>query len=304
MTNVTEEKEIRIILFNGKQATWRMWSRKFLAQVSIKGYKDLMLGKEKLPTPSFLRSTEDIDTVEQGIEEKKMSMNRKAYNELLLCCQDEISFGAVDEAISDEYPDGNCQEAWSNLLDKYEPRTTTTKVELKKKFAEMKLPQGSDPDIWINKLEQVRQLLRNTGHKMSEEDLLIHILNNMTIEYETLVERLEPQIDSLDVKKVWFEIRQKYNRISKYSAGSDSPDKALAGFKPNTNNNSNNNKQNSTNKKPNGKRYCNYCKKPGHTENKCYAKKDAERNKNNKYCTYHKSNSHSTEECHALKKLR
>ena len=131
-----------------------MWSQKFLAQSSIKGYKDLMLGKERLPTPTFLPSTEDADTVQQAIDKKKMSLNRKAYNKLLLCCQDEISFGAVDEAISNKYPDGNYQEAWNNLLDKNKPCTTTTKVELKKKFADMKLPQGSDPDVWINEPEQ------------------------------------------------------------------------------------------------------------------------------------------------------
>ena len=88
-----------------------MWSWKFLAQASIKGYKDLMLGKKKLPIPGFLPSTEKTATEEQVTDAKKLLLNQKAYNKLLLCCQDEMSFGAVDEAVSDLYLDGNCQEA-------------------------------------------------------------------------------------------------------------------------------------------------------------------------------------------------
>ena len=47
-----EEKSIRIIEFTGEKSDWRIWSRKFLARANRKGYKDVIVGKEHIPTLS------------------------------------------------------------------------------------------------------------------------------------------------------------------------------------------------------------------------------------------------------------
>ena len=47
-----DEKSLRVIEFLGKKSDWKVWSRRFLAQGSRKGYKDLFVGKTKVPTTS------------------------------------------------------------------------------------------------------------------------------------------------------------------------------------------------------------------------------------------------------------
>ncbi len=285
-TKMSEEitKVIRILPFSGKQSDWRMWSKKFLARAKIQGYKDVLTMKVTLSNTVTVGSIIDADVKSE--EEKKLSYNEAAYNDLLLSCQDEVSFGAVEQAVSEEFPDGNCQQAWQNLMSRYEPRTAATKVELKKKFADSRLSIGADPDEWITDLELIRQQLLNLKYKMSDEDLIIHILNNMTKEYENLVERLETKVDVLNITQLKTEIRQKYQRIKKYNEGHGDEEKVLAAYKPNK-----------------FKGNCTYCGKPGHSENYCFQKKNNQPKNNNygmknkKYCSFCKKTNHNTVDC-------
>ena len=51
-----------------------------------------------------------------------------------------------------------------------------------------------DPDIWIQGLEALRRKLEILGHKISEMDLIIHIMHNLPQEYETTVEFIENEL--------------------------------------------------------------------------------------------------------------
>ena len=46
------DKAIRTVAFSGKKTDWIVWSEKFLAQASLKGYKDVLVGKVKPPKDS------------------------------------------------------------------------------------------------------------------------------------------------------------------------------------------------------------------------------------------------------------
>ena len=41
-----ESKSIRVIAFSDKAKDYKMWARKFMSLTSIKGYKNVMTGKE------------------------------------------------------------------------------------------------------------------------------------------------------------------------------------------------------------------------------------------------------------------
>ena len=142
------DKAIRVIPFDGEQKSWRMWSRKFLARADLRGYKGLLLGLEKPP------KHDELTTDKEKI--KLRAYNKLAYGELLLACQDEVSFGAVDEAITEELPGGDAAKAWANLVAKYEPTTSGNLVLLKKEFVTTRLELAEqDPDEWIANLERI-----------------------------------------------------------------------------------------------------------------------------------------------------
>ena len=56
-----------------------------------------------------------------------------------MACEDNVMFGIIEEATSDEFPDGNAKLAWTNLYKKFEPNTGGRKVRLKSEFQKQDL---------------------------------------------------------------------------------------------------------------------------------------------------------------------
>ena len=99
MTEEQEEKSIRVLTFSGKDEDWDMWSKKFLAIAQRKKYKDVLTGKKQIP-----KEDEDLTDDE---EKKAREANEKAYSDLILSCTDEISFGLVEGATTNDNPSGD-----------------------------------------------------------------------------------------------------------------------------------------------------------------------------------------------------
>jgi hypothetical protein len=89
---MTDLSTIRVIPFYGKCEEWPIWREKLLAKARRYGFKDILLGKVKVP-----RTDEDYD---MGSDEgKKLTiaadMNELAYTELILLIDDKTSSGKV-----------------------------------------------------------------------------------------------------------------------------------------------------------------------------------------------------------------
>ena len=76
-----------------------------------------------------------------------------------------------------------------------------------------------DYKTWISKLEVIRKRLKKIGNEISDEDMMIHIMNNLPQEYDTVVEALERKLDDLvdplTLRNLKNELLLKYNRIKK-----------------------------------------------------------------------------------------
>ena len=59
--------------------------------------------------------------------------NINANSDLVLDCQDDVTFGIIKESVS-IFTNGDAILAWKNLLDKFEPSTGAMKVKLKSEF--------------------------------------------------------------------------------------------------------------------------------------------------------------------------
>ena len=56
-----EERTIRVIEFSGKEDDWKYWLIKFLARADLRGFGELLIGEEKLPTKSEFALAEIVD---------------------------------------------------------------------------------------------------------------------------------------------------------------------------------------------------------------------------------------------------
>lgn len=199
-------KAIRVIPFSGKSEDWNRWSKTFLATTTAKGNREVIKPTGNNPGPA------DADK------------NTAVYNDLILSCQDDITFGIVDESVSANHPDGDARIAWEKLREKFEPSTGAAKVQLKKEFHQLKLSSvDDDPDNWITQLELKRRRLKVLGADIQDEDLMLHILNNLPKQYETTVQLCEEDLsgNTLTLKGLKERIRARYTRLQKEQEDSD-----------------------------------------------------------------------------------
>ena len=237
------EKAIRVLPFSGKKQDWNMWSKKFLARAKKLGYREI------------LKAENLID------KDKKPIMNDNAYSDLLLAMNCEVAFGYVDEAVSEEFPEGDAALAWQNLLKKFQPNTTGSRVYYKNEFNNSKLgSEKDDPDEWIAGLEKIRKLVESTGSEISDEDFIIHVLNNLPKCYESLIDNFEKELDKdeLTVSDMRLRLSTKYERMRKREGTSKSEDHALVVTTGN----------NRGGKKFSGR--CSICGKKGHKAADCW----------------------------------
>ena len=91
-----------------------------------------------------------------------------------------ISLTIVKNAVSEELTKGDLKKAWETLERRWNPKTREDKVELYTKFLNYKLENRRQrPMDWIAFMEKKRSELMNTGHIMSDETFITHLLNSL-----------------------------------------------------------------------------------------------------------------------------
>ena len=58
------------------------------------------------------------------------------------------------------------------------------RVKTERLFRQSSLTRNEDPDAWITTLEELRMKLEDMGSIMTDDQFMIHVLNNLTTDYE------------------------------------------------------------------------------------------------------------------------
>ncbi len=108
-----------------------------------------------------------------------------------------VTFNLVRGSKTQDYKDGNIVVAFKSLKHKYSPKMAPTLAKHHKLFYSTKLKKKADPDMFITYLEDLRLNMAETNSKMSDNQFLLDVLNNLTKDYEPKVKDLEKRIRSL-----------------------------------------------------------------------------------------------------------
>jgi len=191
---MNKNKTIRIISFNGSALSWPDWEVKFLARGQRKGFSGILKGTANAPPVSTVI---DEKTAARKTEKQDCDTNNYMYKEMLLLIQmktdkGQVAFHIVVGSMSTDLPNGDAALAWTRLQDKYAPKVTPRKLELRREFQMCKLKNSDqDPKAWITHLEGFRMKLKECGATMTDEDLMVHVLNNLTDDYEIQLSKLK-----------------------------------------------------------------------------------------------------------------
>ena len=100
---------------------------------------------------------DDAEYEEYDNNEKKLrSKNQIVYSDLVLSIDDEVCFGLVMSCKTEQIIEGDAYMSWKKLNEKYNSRSKSTKIALKKQYMLCKAEHKQDPDIWITKMENLR----------------------------------------------------------------------------------------------------------------------------------------------------
>ena len=298
-TTKISEEAIRVIRFSGKEEDWPYWEEKFLSRARRKGFKEILLGKISIKTETEHLALTDAGQIKDSTE--KREKNATAFEELVLSIdtnttKGRVAFKLVKSCKNSDYPDGHAFKAWTKLINKFVPKSAPSLLKLKRAFNRSKLTSTSkDPDEWITDLEDLREKLENMtpSHTMTDNDLIIHILNNLPKEYEIDVTNMEDRIgassNALEIDEVRAKLSLRFERLNEDEDKEDNDEEQetayySGGFK--------------------GK--CYKCGTFGHKASDCKKKTDGENsgNSNGKSCKYCKKQGHDISECRILKKKK
>jgi gag-polypeptide of LTR copia-type len=132
-----------------------------------------------------------------------------------LSFNDEVNFGIIEEAVTTDLTTGDLNLAWEKLKSRQEPTTTANRASLKYQFSNSKMTENRDPDQWISDLERLRSKLKLLKSEISEEDLMVHIINYVGHQYSNIADHMETDLDkrTLTLDDVKSRLRAKYNRL-------------------------------------------------------------------------------------------
>ena len=102
---------------------------------------------------------------------------------------------------SADFPEGNCKIAWDRLVSKYAPHTASSLLKLKSEFHNKKLESiKKDTDKWILILEGLKICMGKFGliGSITDEDFMIHVLNNLPEEHDVILDGLKNHLTSSD----------------------------------------------------------------------------------------------------------
>ena len=233
---MTDLSTIRVIPFYGKNDKWPTWSEKFLAKARRYGFKDVPLGKVRIPMTD---EDYEVDTEEGKKLRIAADMNELAYTELILSIDDKtsngkVAFNLVKGCKNKDYADGNASLAWERLKNKYEPQSAPSLVKMEKQFRQSALKKGQDPDIWITELEDYRMKLDELGSSITENQFILHILNNMTADYDLqlamMEKRINDKINPLSVDEIRADLNLRFERLNEKKDDNDNEDNQDVAF--------------------------------------------------------------------------
>ena len=119
---MNESKSLRLVDFDVKKGhvtrTFDRWFELFMAQATLRGY-DVVAGSEpEVPTDEDYKTGQGASDTDKTLRDA----NKKGFNELLLCCRNNVTaLSVVRKAKTKDYAGGLLSKALKELRAEFEP---------------------------------------------------------------------------------------------------------------------------------------------------------------------------------------
>ena len=169
--STVSNKSLVLPKWDGGDKNFHMWWMRFQACAKIYKFKQAIGTKAEDDLPD-----KDSDVLDPTKDKDKPKNQARARNELAVASltmafTNPSLIGLIHEAQTVDYPDGLAFLVIKQLLDKYKPTDTMSRVELRLKLNKIKMKKSQDPKKLFEQIAEVRNLYSTSKHKINEEDL-------------------------------------------------------------------------------------------------------------------------------------
>jgi hypothetical protein len=180
------------------------------------------LGRVAVPRVSDVIPTNETNEAKEA-REKIIDLNDQGYSDLITMIDTtksggKVAFSIVKCSKTNEYPNGNIGVTMDGLKRKYAPKTAPSLSKVHKVFYGAKLKKKTDPDIFITYLEDVRNRMIKMNSSMTDNQFILHVMNNLTKDYEMQILKMEDKIgdgeNALTIEDLRDELNLHFRRLN------------------------------------------------------------------------------------------
>ena len=186
--------------------------------------------------------------------------------------QAHIALTLSDEMLANVQDVQTAKEMWKAIMNVFERHTLLNKLSARRKFYTATMTENESVLQFSNRIRQLASTLKNMNVSVSDSEKAMALLNGLPDEYHPLISALD-SIDSDGQELKWDHIKsrvlQEEQRIKTRHENAHAKSEAAALI---TKTASTTSCANCHRKPSRSHRFCNHCKKEGHTESKCWIK--------------------------------
>ena len=171
--------------FDGDAKHFSSWWKKFMAYATMNKFKDVLkeTRDKNLPETEVSEDDEEL-TKEQKISIKK---NEAAMVAFSMSFTTDKTMNMVFAASTEGWEEGEAYLVVRELMKKYRPLDTVSKIEMRQQLARIKMKKGMDPAILFEKLTAIQSQFLGPGKRLDKEELIAIILDVATDEYRAIL---------------------------------------------------------------------------------------------------------------------
>jgi gag-polypeptide of LTR copia-type len=128
--------------------------------------------------------------------------------ELLYACK-EVAFFVVEGVVKG---DDRAARAWALLVDKYQVKSASRGLEMRRQYANLVIAADEDPDDFIQRAEFLRRSMEECGVGLNQNVFVGDIVIKLHEPYSELVTTIEHQLEDLTVSDLQAKLRTFYTR--------------------------------------------------------------------------------------------
>ena len=165
------ERSVSLPVFTGKQEDFQMWWTRFSMYAVVKQFKNALKKEADLPD----KEDDVLDETKDKMKIEAKKRNEVAMANLAMAFTNEACMGLIYKSMTTEWPSGLAYKVIEELMAKYQPQDTITRVEIRQMLNRVSMKKDEDPATLFEQISSIRNRYSKTV--IHDGDLIAVVLD-------------------------------------------------------------------------------------------------------------------------------